>query len=148
MFSLGIISAFRAQKSLVHLTDRQLPGWIWPNNPDNYYGYRFTLMRNGSISLGVNLTADVPNEWYGTGTGVGTTNIGDSYQSRFTQQAGAPLTLGVMGTWSTITNTTRFGWEKTGTSYPDGGRVLVEIRDIATQTLQASARIWTPGYAP
>ena len=111
MINAGLL-AKRGSAPLIKLTDRLLESWIYVTSPDNIYGYRMTLLRNGGISLDYGSVAAVPGEWYGTGTAIST--IGDSYQVRFTLQAGNTPTLGTLNTWVTISSIvwSRVGWEQ------------------------------------
>lgn len=149
MFNVGII----AQPSIrpVNLTDRQLELWSVYYDNDEYgnplyaYGYRITFSTDGALRIGVPGTI-VGGEWY-----VPTTSgIGAGYQVRATHEAGDPLHAGSssVGSWLALSSTCYFGWEAVGNPSPPGGRVKIEIRDVATSTIQASARIWTPGYSP
>lgn len=147
MFNVGIIAQPRIGP--VNLTDRQLALWSVyyeddeNGNPVYAYGYRITLNPAGLLQIGVPGVV-VGGEWY-----VPTTSgIGAGYQVRATHEAGDALSIGSVGSWLALSLIREFGWEAVGNPSPAGGRVKLEIRDAATSTIQASARIWTPGYSP
>ncbi len=131
MFNIGIISG-RSQK-LVNLYDFEHPVTSGDTN--------FSLLRNGSASYyseGSNPL--VPNMWW-----IGPANalVGDSYQARWTLQAGTAPSGPTQNVWTTIGGGFAIVW-LSGIR----GRIRLEIRDIATQTIRASCRIWRGPYAP
>lgn len=129
MFNIGIIGA-RGSTSLLKLTSRLLT----TRQADFQADGRLYLTSIGTVS----------GEWYVTGPVLG---IGSSYEARYTLQAGsAPVGgAGAMTTsWQTISSTLVLFWDS-GVN----GRVLVEIRDKATLTIQASAQFWSSAaFAP
>ncbi|SBV37856.1 hypothetical protein STPYR_12799 [uncultured Stenotrophomonas sp.] len=131
MFNVGTISANNRVR-LVKLTNRYIP------SSQAYF------QTNGVLQ--VFNVGDIPGEWYAPGP---TANIGLGYEGRYALQAGSAPGGGggaITTNWQVISGT--YGlilYWNSGFS----GRVLVEIRNKATQAVQASAQIWnSPAYAP
>ena len=128
-----------ASTNLVMLTGGLIVGHLTPTVATNV-----VFNTNGTHTLGTTGSpVNVPGEWYTTSPVVG---IGSSYQARFVVEAGsAPLTAGAFtggnGIWGTISAASTL-------QATVGTRYRVEIRDIATSTLQASAQFWTTGFEP
>lgn len=73
--------------------------------------------------------------------------IGAFYEVRLTLLSGnAPHTMTPMNTWIPLASNVRLYWEYP--FEPGGGRVLVEIREVSTGRIHASAQFWTPSFAP
>lgn len=87
----------------------------------------------------------IENQWYSPGQ---TVDIGQSYQIRFTLQAGEGPVTGysdlVTTSWSDIF-TPSYSGKRITWDTDSSGRVLVEIRDKATQVVKASAQFWSYG---
>jgi len=70
--------------------------------------------------------------------------VGENFQIRFTLQAGSVTAGGsTFNTWLALSTNCYILMDAV-----TAGRVLVEIRDIATSTVQASSRFWKKPYAP
>lgn len=144
MFNAGIIASRRSQR-LVALTDHYA-------GADPSGQKRLFFYGNGTLHITQDGTYDkliVPAEWHINSPSPGL-NVG--WQIRATHQAGQVTDVGNLNSWVNMSAATppslpspsNWGWTNSGT----GGRILIEIRDTATQTIQASARFWTTGYAP
>ena len=125
-----------ASPSLIALTNLALPATTFGGGSDG----SFTLLNDGRLFYrdagGTNVT--VAGEWYAPGL---TASIGASYERRYTTQAGTALSGS--GEWTSLSANVAATW-----AFSAGGRALVEIRDVATSTVQASAQFWTAGFAP
>lgn len=130
MFNVGIIGS-KASGPLVKLTSRFIGLASYP---------QIIFRRDGRMD--VSGLGYVTGEWYVTGP---RTNIGLSYQIRYTLQAGvAPVAYSndtVETVWTDIDGMydgRRVTWDK-GAS----GRIVIEIRDKTTQEIKASAQFWS-----
>ena len=136
MFNVGILAARRSAPKLVNLTSAQ----VGPFGGSS----ALRMQGNGVFERYVTTNAytPIPGEWYVPGPVGG---IGSQFQYRTTLGAGVPLDAGqTYGGWVTIgVGTASIFW--IGNKQ---GRILLEIRDVATQTVQASAQFWTAGFAP
>lgn len=137
MFNVGLIGS-KAAGPLVKLTNRFIGFATYP---------QIVFGSDGRIDVAG--LGYVTGEWYVPGE---LANIGSSYQIRYTLQAGGPPVSGysdlVATTWADIVavgySGRRVTWDK-GAS----GRVLIEIRNKATQEIKAAAQFWSKaGSAP
>lgn len=133
MFSVGIIGSVTS-KALVKLIDFEIP--VTSGN------CAFYLARDGRCYYRNNAGQDtyIPGIWY---TATDTETPGSSYDVRFTLEAGTAT--GTFGTWLALSS---FGGRSVSFSVSQSGRVLVEIRDTATQTTRAAKRVWRGAFAP
>ena len=140
MFNIGLLVG-RAGP-LIKLTDRMIPQYF----AGGEWRSELRLQGDGTMLYLTPSQVAVSGEWFAPGA---TAGIYADYQCRATHLAGSnPTTTTpgwVIGQWNDLLsgpNTMRFfGNTK--------GRFLLEIRDKATSTIQASARIWNhPDYAP
>lgn len=140
MFNVGIVASGRSAPR-VKLTDRELV--IGYTSGDATYRYRAVFDPSGVLQVQAGeVLAPVAGEWKLSGAT-------SDYEIRISQQAGnLPTASPPVGTWGGLSSPTRFLQWSSQLGVPTGGRILVEIRDNATQTIQASARFWTQGYAP
>lgn len=140
LHSIGIVAA-KKKDVLVKLTSTALPEYT----AGDYYGYTLRFFSDGTFSVSA-FNTPVADEWY---TLRPQTGIGSDYSVRFTMQAGNQPNYRASnaGVWVGISGSRLYTWEEEGAP-PNGGRVLIEIRDNTTSTIQASAQFWTPGYAP
>lgn len=131
MFNVGVIAA-RPSGPLVKLTSRFVGLATYP---------QVGFGSDGRVD--VSGLGYVTGEWYVPGP---LADIGSSYQIRYTLQAGEPPVSGypdlVATTWADIVavgySGRRVTWNK-GAS----GRVLIEIRNKATQEIKAAAQFWS-----
>jgi hypothetical protein len=74
------------------------------------------------------------------------TGIGNNYQIRAVNEAGIGLegNPSPVGAWRKIAGNS-FNYDYTQGA---GGRFRIEIRDATTLVVVATAKFWTPGYAP
>ena len=124
MFNVGVIGSKGALR-LVMLTGR-LTGLV-------------SILADGRHYSGTPFQVR-PGEWYTPGI---TTGIGAAYSVRYSLQAGVHPSgenNSISTSWQTISldRFLDFG-ESTG-------RVLIEIRDNATSTVQAAAQFWSISY--
>ena len=140
MFNVGIIA--RRPQNPIKLVDRQVGRYATSQYNRREYG--FQLNSNGqlyySTPSGYILAS---GEWFSQAP---LADIGTSYEALVTTEAGTSIS-GFIGTWISIANQRSWVWTANNVD-PPVGRVLLEIRDVATQTVQASARFWGPGFAP
>lgn len=134
MFSIGVIAA-KMEPPLVFLTG----GYITTGTKQVNFDF------NGALRVGLN---PVPGEWYIKNPVNG---IGEQYQIRYTLLAGVAPSSGtgtVTESWADIGSSSR----ATVILYWPGsnaGRVLIEIRNKATQAVVAVAKYWSqPSVAP
>lgn len=75
------------------------------------------------------------------------TGIGSHYQIRAVSEAGIGLqgSQSPVSAWRTITSSKSFNYDYTQDA---AGRFRIEIRDATTLVVVATAKFWTPGYAP
>lgn len=130
MFNVGVIGS-KASGPLVKLTNRFIGLATYP---------QIIFGTDGRVD--VSGLGFIAGEWYVPGALDG---IGNSYQIRYTLQAGeAPLSFTndtVETSWTDITSMysgRRIVWD-TGAS----GRILIEIRHKATGVVKASAQFWS-----
>ena len=148
MFNIGIIGASRIQK-LVNLTDRLVPLWIYvEENSDTYYDRTLRFYADGRLGLiDAGQLVYVSQEWHAGGP---TAGLGSQFDIKWQLQAGtAPqLRPAPANTWVNIgaSDFKSITWYSVAPN--NGGRILVSIRDKTSQIVLASARFWTPGYAP
>lgn len=140
MLNVGLIA--KADPLRVRLTDFSIPTSL-------AYTTAFALFPDGTgayVNEGDQFVV-IPGIWYLLGD---TPAPGNLYQIRCTLQAGSASQFGTwspnLGAWGAITNGYGVGVQF---NQSVGGRVLVEVRDIATQQVRASARVWRgAAYAP
>lgn len=148
MFNVGIISSGR-KNGLVRLSSAELF-----HNSDSYEGGAqvMFLSDGGLVRTGDSWTSTVQaGEWYASHPKPG---IAANYQIRKTHQAGQ---MSIMwnsnfdfyhDTWTDILNSPSRG-SRVMWTYNTYGRVLVEIREKASQKVVASAQYWVGSqYAP
>ena len=127
MFNVGVIGSKSAPR-LVKLTGR-MSGDVFIHADGRHFSG--------------NPTQEQLGEWYRPGK---TAGIGAAYSVRYSLQAGAHPSgenNSISTSWQTISLdlVLDFGESR--------GRVLIEIRDNATSTVQAAAQFWAdPIYAP
>lgn len=142
MFNIGIVAARKPQR-LVALSNHYLGAIPGGERRVSFWG-------DGRVGVSQDGTYDflfVPGQWHINSPAAGL-NVG--WQIRATHQAGNVPDAGTLNSWANITfavapnNGSNWRWVNPAL----GGRILIEIRDTATQTIQASGRFWTAGYAP
>lgn len=130
MFNIGVIG-LRASGPLVKLTNRFIGLAAYP---------QIIFSRDGRMDIsGIGYVA---GEWYAPGA---LTDIGLSYQIRYTLQAGtAPLSFTsdtVEVSWTDINGT--YGGRRIVWDQKESGRIMIEIRNKATSVVVASAQFWS-----
>lgn len=131
MFNAGIIGS-KSPGPLVKLTSRFVGFAAYP---------QILFRHDGQIEVpGLGFIA---GEWYVPGMLAG---IGSSYQIRYTLMAGTSPVSGyadVVGvTWTDI-YLPSYGGRRVTWDEGASGRVLIEIRDKATQVVKAAAQFWS-----
>ena len=133
LHSIGIVAAKKSAPPLIKLSPSILLG-------DTYPALR--LESDGQMRISIDAYGTwgwVTGEWYVPGP---TVNISAQYQYRTTIQAGFSLASGHAQNWTNFNQAVIY-W-----GMPNGGRVLLEVRQLADPLIYASAQFWTSGYAP
>lgn len=143
MFNVGIIASRRPAPAL-NLSNRQLEPYGYDAGGYTEYEFSVELWSDGRLrhsrSNGYTL---LTTEWRANGAQAG---FGNGYEARRVLQAGS-APAGPTG-WVSLSSNRMWYWLRDLSGYNATGRILIEIRDTATQTVQASAQFWGPGFAP
>lgn len=92
---------------------------------------------DGLVYTSTNGGAEVlDGRWWSAGS---TTGIGNDYEIRATYSSGDTINIGSAGTWLSLSATRTFGMlETSNLSNTRSGSITIEIRDVATSTVQSS----------
>ena len=132
MFNIGLIAGISVGP-LVKLTGGDMPRW-WYTGSEQQSSVRFYPNGTHAIQNSSGGYPLIAGEWISNFSG---SNPGADYQVRVSAPEGGfgqALNIGdAINVWHAMTAIRTFGWNNRT------GRMLVEIRDTATQTIRASA---------
>lgn len=133
MFNAGVIASVKQSK--YKLTSREL-GYA-----SDYSAYYIQFFMNGIFEYSSpqsGIAVRPAGEWAKDSP----TSNGNNFQVRATVEAGTGFSTGNAGSWRVISQYVVYGFNNAG------GRIFVELRGVTDSVVVASARFWTPGYAP